>query len=307
MRYSKDEMEKILLITHKDCPDGCGCAVVFRAAGGLKENVAYVSAGKGVGQFFKKNVDYLKSFDRILVADVAPDLESAEKIEKEYDHVTVIDHHKTALDLKDKDWCMINMEKCGTYLLFDYLFDEFDSAEPTIGEGPMKKAALHNFAVLTNDRDMWLRQYKKANEMSMLMDFLGRDRYVERALVDYFAFEWNGHEKELLDILAEKKEKYIEAKIQRTIIIETDDKKKLGYLFVSQHQSDVLNRMLETHDIDAAIGIKLDGGGVISVRSGENFDASAFCLTHGGGGHAKSAGHSIDNETLKEILEVIHP
>lgn len=306
MRYSKEDLSKTLLITHRDCPDGCGCAVVFRAAGGLKENVVYVSAGRGVGQYFNKNVDYLKSFDYILVADVAPDDVAAEKIEKEYSHVTVIDHHKTALGLKDKSWCNIDMSKCGTSLLFDYLFGEFDPDEDSIGEGPMKKRALHNFAVLTNDRDMWLCQHKKANEMSMYMDFLGRDRYVERALKDYFAFEWEDHERELLDILAEKKENYIEDKVQKTKIIEKDGC-KLGYVFIANHQSDVLNRMLETHDIHAAVGIKLDGGGVVSLRSGDDFDSSEFCKKHSGGGHAKSAGHPIDSETIKEMIKIVHP
>lgn len=306
MRFSKDEMAKTLLITHKNCPDGCGCAVIFRAAGGLKENTAFVPAGRGVAQYFKKSVDFLKSFERILIADVAPDSKTAAKIEKEYDNVFVIDHHKTSLDLKDKDWCHISMEKCGTSLLFDYLFGKFVQAETVVGEGPMKKAALHSFAVLTNDRDMWLRQYKKANEMSMLMDFLGTDRYVDRALEDYFAFEWKPHEISLLEILAEKKERYIEDKIKRTVVVESEGK-KIGYLFITNHQSDVLNRMLETHEVDAAVGICLDGGGMVSLRSGDSFDSAKFCKTHGGGGHAKSAGHPIDSETLEELMKVIHP
>lgn len=306
MRYSKDELTKTLLITHKGCPDGSGCAVVFIAAGGLRENVRYVNAGRGVGEFFKKNVDYINGFDRIICADVAPDEKAAEKIEKEFDHVTVIDHHRTALYLKDSEWCIIDMEKCGTFLLYDYLFGEFDQSKTVVGEAPMLKAALHNFAVLTNDRDMWLRQLRKSNEMSLLMDFLGQERYVTRALVDYFAFPWASHERELIDILAEKKDRYVEEMAEKAHVFERDGK-KWGYVFAGSHRSDVLNRILEVHDVDVAVGIILEGTGFVSIRSGDSFDSAAFAKQHGGGGHFKAAGHPIDNETLKEMLEVVHP
>jgi len=306
MKYSKDELSNTLLITHKDCPDGCGCAVVFRAAGGLKENVRFVPAGRGVGEFFKKNVDYINGFDKILIADVAPDEKSAERIEKEFPHVICIDHHKTALFLKDREWCTIDMAKCGTFLLFDYLFEGFDPSSPAVGEGAVKKAALHNFAVLTNDRDLWLRQHRRANEMSMLMDHLGQDRYVERALEDFFAFDWKEHETDLLELLAEKKDKYIED-MMRHVHIEERDGKKFGYVFIASYQSDVLNRLLEVHDVDAAVGIKLDGSGVVSVRSGDSFDSSEFCKQYGGGGHAKASGHPISSEIIKELIGVIYP
>lgn len=300
------DIKKTLLVTHKDCPDGCGCAVIFRAAGGLKENVKFVPAGRGVTTFFKKNSDFINSFDKILLADVAPDEATAEKIEKEFQHVYCIDHHKSALHLKDRSWCDINMEKCGTYLLFDYLFGKFDQTEPVIGEVPLKKASLHNFAVLTNDRDMWLKQHRKSNEMSLMMDFLGLERYVERAMEDFFVFNWKEHEQHLLEILAEKKDKYIEQRVKDTFIKEKDGI-KYGTVLISQHQSDVLNRIIEVHDVDCAIGIKLDGTGIVSVRSKETFDASEFCALHNGGGHARSAGHPIDNKTIEEILEIIHP
>jgi len=299
-------IKKTLLVTHKDCPDGCGCAVIFRAAGGLKENIKFVPAGRGVETFFKKNSDFINSFDKILLADVAPNEKTAEKIEKEFSHVYCIDHHKSANFLYGRDWCNIDMERCGTYLLFDYLFGKFDPAEPVIGEAPLMKASLHTFAILTNDRDMWLKQHRKSNEMSLMMDFLGLERYVERAMEDFFMKPWKDHEHELLEILAEKKDKYIESRIKDTRLSERDGI-KYGTVLISNHQSDVLNRIIEVYDVDCAIGIKLDGTGMVSVRSKDTFDAAEFCAKYSGGGHARSAGHPIDNKTIEEILEVIHP
>lgn len=305
MKLSSDTLKNTLLVTHKRCPDGCGCAVVFIAAGGLKENVRYVNAGHGVGEFFKQNRDTIKSYEQILVADVAPDEESAEKIEKEFDHVTVIDHHKTALYLKDKDWCHIDMSKCGTYLLFEYLFGEFDPNEKPDNDAPLKKASLHHFAVLTNDRDMWLREHKKSNEMSLLMDFWGTDRYVDRALKDFFGLEWEPHEKELIALLHEKKDKYVEYVSDKAMIFEKDGV-KWGYVFIKDHQSDVLNRIVDKHEVNIAVGI-LVANRTVSVRTDGTVDGAEFCEQHGGGGHAKAAGHYIDDETMEEIRKIIHP
>lgn len=305
MKLSSDTLKKTLLVTHKDCPDGCGCAVIFIAAGGLKENVRYVNAGHGVGKFFKQNKDTINSYEKILVADVAPDEESAEKIEKEYDHVTVIDHHKTALYLTDREWCHIDMDKCGTYLLFEYLFGEYDPTEKPDANAPLKKASLHNFAILTNDRDMWLREHKKSNEMSLLMDFLGTDKYVDRALKDYFGLDWEPHERELIDHLHDKKDEYIEKVADKAVVFEKDGI-KWAYVFLSEHQSDVLNRILEKHEVNIAVGIRIDARSV-SVRTDGTFDGAQFCEQHGGGGHLKSAGHYIDDETMEEIRKIIHP
>jgi nanoRNase/pAp phosphatase (c-di-AMP/oligoRNAs hydrolase) len=143
----------------------------------------------------------------------------------------------------------------------------------------------------------------------MLMDFLGQRRFVDRAMEDFFFFDWKPYEEELLEVLSEKKDQYIEDRLRDVKIVEVDHT-NVACVFLSNHESDVLNRILETQpDVKCAIGIKMDGSGKVSVRSRseDEFDAAEFCQKHGGGGHAKAAGHSIDNDTLLDIISTVYP
>jgi hypothetical protein len=296
MRFSVGELSKTLLVTHKDCSDGCGCAVVFEALGGSPGSVAFVPAGHGPRDYIKKNLVWLSNWKRIIMADVAPCEEAADMIEKQLGNVTVIDHHKTALGLNTRDWCNIDVSKCGTWLLLDYLMD---------GDAP--RPMLERFAMLTNDRDLWLRQHVMSDEMSLWMDFVGPQRYVRRAMEDFF-LGWNESERTVLDVLEERRKKYVDDKSEKVRIREQYGS-KIAYVFLtanSKYDSDVLNRVLERHEVDAAVGLKLDGA-VVSMRSKDRFDSSEFCKAYGGGGHARAAGHPIQSVVLDEIVDLVHP
>lgn len=304
----KEDLSNTLLITHKNCPDGCGCAVIFLSAGGLKHNIHYVVAGDGVDDFITRSpADYLNQYDKIYIVDVSPTKKMVGRIEKEYPQIFCIDHHKTALHLQNKPWTIIDMEKCGCFLFFEHLYPEIDQDVVKV-QLLGKDQVLLNFVTLINDRDLWQNKYRKSNELSMLMEFLGQKKFVDRAMKDFFFFDWDRHEEELLEHLFEKKEKYIESKLEDVKIIEIDTC-KVGLVFVSQHESDVLNRVLVTMpDVKCAIGVKMDTGTVsLRSRDPQEFDVAEFAKKFGGGGHARAAGHSIDKQTILEIINTLYP
>jgi len=302
VKYKPDELKNSVLITHKGCSDGSGCAVVFLLAGGKKENIHYVPAGNGVRDFYKKNQDVFETHDRVIIADVACDTETADLFEKLYHgDITIIDHHKTALDLKDRDWCHINMEKCGTFLLYDYLFEN--------GEPDDHWGAVWNFAEMINDRDMWIRKDPKSDQLSLFANFFGQEKFVD--MMTYRIRKcyplMTDADLNVVKVLESKRDKYIEKHSEKPFFKELDGV-KCAYVFCSDHQSQLLQRVMERHDCDVAIGIKLNSfGGVASIRSTEKVDATEIAKQFGGGGHARAAGHPIDRKTIEELLEVIHP
>ncbi|MHA2045166.1 MAG: DHHA1 domain-containing protein [Candidatus Thorarchaeota archaeon] len=296
MRYTEDELSRTVLITHRNCSDGSGSAVVFLLAGGRKENIYYVPAGNGVKAFAKKNLERLIRADRVIVADVATDPETADMLNKIME-IVIIDHHKTALNLADKKFCHINMTACGTYLLYEYLYED----------SRVKSNAIEQFASLINDRDMWICKEPMSDKLSMFANFFGQEKFV--GMMEYrIRHEYpllNDSDLELVKALQAKREQVIAKQLEYVTIREVDGN-QCGYVFLSDYQSETLGRMLERFPIDVAVGIKMSGA-VVSIRTTSHVDATLIAQAHGGGGHARAAGHSLDTKTLREILEVIHP
>lgn len=292
---SKDILKNTLLITHKNCMDGAGCSVIFQEAGGNPENIEFVAAGHGVDKFFKETKRDVYSYDYIIIVDVAPTKDGFVELQKIFpSNLIIIDHHASADFLCLKDNCHIDNSKCGTYLLFEFL-------SPLI---KVKEPARH-FAELTNDFDLWIREKPFSSDLSLYCSFFGQEAYVERALFGLFwDEEWDPYEGKVIDVLRKKREKYIKNKL-KNVYITDNEYGKIAYIFASEYISDVLNAVLEAHDVDAAVGINLESY-TVSCRSGDNFNSNAFCGYFGGGGHWKAAGHSLSRELIKEIAEMIH-
>ena len=65
-----------------------------------------------------------------------------------------------------------------------------------------------------------------------------------------------------------------------------------------------LTRQIEGVEIGITVKEEGDGKTGISIRTGENYDASAICAYFGGGGHVRAAGCEIKG-TVKEAAEMI--
>ena len=66
-----------------------------------------------------------------------------------------------------------------------------------------------------------------------------------------------------------------------------------------------MTRQIEGVEIGITLKEESDGKVGISVRTGENYDASAICAHFGGGGHMRAAGCEVKG-TMKEALEKIN-
>jgi len=286
-------IENTRLITHDNCCDGAGCAVVFLEAGGKWKNIRFVAAGGGVGRLYDKEQEFFRGADLVVLADVSCDALMANTLEK-WGNCVIIDHHKSAKHLEDRDWCWIDMSKCGSMLLYDYFFNSTDPHR-----------TLLRFCELVNDRDMWIRKEEFSDEMQLYMNFFGRDYFIERAHEDFFCVGWEDYETDIIAVLKHKREEYVETAL-KTVRFRTIDEKKFGYVFISDHQSIVLHRLIEKFNCDAGVGIMMDGA-VVSMRASGKVDVSEICEGYGGGGHPNASGHGISEDVIWEILEVIHP
>jgi len=295
MKFVRD-MSNTKLVTHAECSDGSGCAIVFLEAGGVRENIRFVPAGTGVEKLLNDEPEFFSTANHVIIADVSCDAETADDIEKKYGNCIIIDHHKSALHLKDRDWCHIDVSVCGSMLLYYYFFTNSSS---------MRAEDLHRLCQLINDRDMWILKEEASDELQLYMNFYGQERFIDRMWSDLFCHGWKEHEETFVNALKKKREDYIENALKKVFIREVDGK-KLGYVFISDHQSMVLNRLIEKYNLDAGVGIMLDGA-VVSLRAKGAVDVSVICEGYGGGGHANAAGHRLPDEVLEEILEVIHP
>lgn len=299
MKFDKETIEDTILMTHKNCFDGSGSAIVFLSAGGLRKNIYYVPAGNGVKAFVKKNMEMLMSAKQLLIADVAPDLETMQKLNKIYD-VTVIDHHKTALELKGVRNCHIDMSSCGTKLLYEFLF------EVNLPVG-IPQNGLELLVYTINDRDMWINEGPMTDALFTLSNFLGQQDFITQITNSFSTNSYmvKSNQYDLIKRLQRKRNEKITNQLKHVKIRDYCGL-KYGYLFLDDYQSQTLHRVLEEHGCDVAVGIKLSGG-VVSIRTTSSADASLIAQAFGGGGHARAAGHGIDNETMNEIIETIHP
>lgn len=288
----KVSLSNALLITHKDCCDGAGCACVFCVFGGKKENVRYVPAGNGVKDFVEKNIGTLHKYDHIVLTDISTDDETADLLEKNFDCV-LLDHHKTALHLNKRDWCNVDMTECGTALFFDYCIQNYSIDNINIHN-------LYNFVSQVNDRDMWINKIPQAEFLAMYHYFFGTDKFVDRFFKNQYE-SFTEFEMDFLTTLLDKKQQYIKNVCDKSKIVNINGV-NVGYTFHSEHYSDTLNAILIEKQCDLAIAFKMDSGNV-SLRSTDNLDCSEIAKIFGGGGHKKASSFMLDKNIEKDIIE----
>lgn len=287
--YPMQFMKDTVLLTHADCIDGAGCAMVFMSAGGKRDDIHFVVANGGVKRWMNENPSMgWDSSKKLLIADVSTDHETAQLLEKRGNY-TIIDHHKTAQHLSEFDNCHIDMSRCGSSLLYTHVWGE-------------KQTDLSSTIEDINDFDMWINVRDKTSEVVDYFNFYGITGLLERAMKDDFKLEWTEEEKLFLAFLEKKKQDYIEKAMKRVSIVEEGDL-TFGVVFVSDYRSDVLNRVLEDfEDVDIAAGI-IGEINQISLRSRKGGpDVSVIAAQRGGGGHANAAAYNVN---LLETMRVL--
>jgi len=243
------DIENTILVTHAGCMDGTGCAIMFRRAGGKKENIRYVSAGM-LERYVKNEFQETDKF--IIFADVGlteTGKQYAEVIEKR-GRCVLLDHHQSSLFLKDKSWADLRQEHCGTELLRQYL-------------GLEDKSSI-SLAALIKDHDLWLLQNPSSTRLAAFSVLVGQDVTQERFLNrDVSEQVFTETEDEFLKLAEARTKSLIESAIKKVVVRNVSYgpfksfSAKVGYI-ISQEMnvSLLLNELLtQRNDIDVACQI----------------------------------------------------
>jgi oligoribonuclease NrnB/cAMP/cGMP phosphodiesterase (DHH superfamily) len=301
------DFSEAVLVTHRGCSDGSGCALMFLAAGGRRENILYAIPNR-VEQFVQENrLLELKNF--IIFADltfgdcikqVVDDLEKR-------GNCVIIDHHKSSIWLQDRTWCHINMDHCGTELMRQYF--ELDGAH------------FRRYASMVDDVDRWVEgRDSSSDDLATYHSFVGQEDYITRFTKTNLwqrAHSCHGFmlpgEHEIVSILNRRREEAIASALDRVIIktIDVDGALvQIGYsLAHTGNPSLLLHRVLEKYkdQIQVAASFNIDQG-TVSLRSLPGFDCAAmaqfFCPT--GGGHPCAAGHDIPPGVIDDFVSSVH-
>jgi uncharacterized protein len=305
-------MSKTTLVTHKDCTDGSVCAALFVLAGGDPNKIIYSKPGD-----VEAELDKVPAGDFLIFADVAPrELQSADDLEKRGD-VVVLDHHKTSLFLSDRSWCHIEdpNDRCGSVLLYDYLFRD---AVYMIPDGGQIKRNLWDLVTWVDDRDRWVNRTKEGPQLDALRVFMGQKNFV-RSFVDRVTNSTRlirDSDLDVLSILHDRQVESTERALDNLMVMDRvmwnmpgHPVYRFGYVFspgpdVSGCLHAVLERNPDVH-VACSIGV---GSQAVSIRTAEGYDAAAIAKMYDlkGGGHAAAAGHKFSPWYLEELIQSIH-
>lgn len=290
------DIANVILITHKGCMDGSGCAILFKKVGGKKENIRFIAAGT-TKEFIKNNKDVVSN-KFLLFADIGLDVETANTLEKRGSCI-VIDHHNSSLFLEKRSWCYIDTmnEACGSELLRRYF--EIDN-----------DVNVKDMITLIDDRDRWKNKYIQSDELALLHNWLGQERFVyqfkEGLLPNTFV-----KYADIIEVLKESRCQDIVSANRNIIKLVVDiesNRVNIGYIINDKYDvSYVSNALLKQHlelDVMAAINFKKRS---IELRSRDDgYDVSKLAKLFGGGGHKTASGHFLPSDFVKNMIGEIH-
>lgn len=315
-----EHLSDAILITHKGCVDGSGCAIMFLNAGGKRDNIRFVGAG-AVERFIKESNDF-KSGKFLIFADIGVNLPKYADILEKRGNLVLLDHHKTSLHMKDRYWALIDADdrsgsRCGTKLLRDYLIDNFQNDTHIIQSNNFK-----NFSDIIDDFDRWVRKIPEAEMFSTFMSFVGQDDFIsrfvnlnERINANIVAGRGNRYftesEDNILSILYRKRDEAIAECLRRAVIKDVVcngmQPFKVVYVVTDDPNTTLLLDRLLKEFPEANVGCQIMIGiGKVSLRSRGDIDVSKIAKYYGGGGHHGAAGHMIPPHVINDLIEEIH-
>lgn len=286
------------IITHKDCPDGVASAVLLHDA---LPNAAIRFVQHGTPE-----METLKAEPGMLFCDITPPKERVQEFIAA--GALVLDHHKGAEAIVRAfgDRGVFADEKTepgvsGALLAYQEVWLPLaDPDETTIAE---------EFAKLAGVRDTWQTQstdWREACALSAALTFYSPESWLD--VKDPF----NPGSSWLLDrtmvgtLLLEKKARDVAKAIERAFYFYAGangggfDARPGWRVLVFEGttlSSDVAETVGSRYDLVVGFGFTAEGGKqklILSTRSHAAFDCAAFCKAHGGNGHTKAAGCSIE-------------
>src|SRR5574343_683085 len=170
MEYEMN-IENAKLVTHKGCADGSGCAVIFIAAGGKRENITFAGPDHNEVDDVAKDLMWTHN-GLVIFADVSLSKEMALKLVGK-DNIVLLDHHKSAMELQDISFCHIDNSKCGTKLLYEWLLSSV--TQLTIPK-------YRHFVDCIDDKDRWVNAIEDSFYTHTLHHIYGQELFIERFL-----------------------------------------------------------------------------------------------------------------------------
>lgn len=283
-----------VLVTHANCSDGTACGVLAKAYNDAK--------GDGIKIIFAKYnderaiIDQIPHYDDVLFADFTMSLDGMNEVEERANSVVVLDHHTTAEEvLRDKEYAIFDMDKCGARLMHDWLYGE--DVEP-----PM-------LVKYVCDRDLWKFNYDntthfsngfktfKANDLLKDPEYVLSEDFLTLCITkgEYLT---EAQEVKTKSIVGRTKDtdtvtfKTHNGTVRMWCINNSEFISETGNALANKHREDglVYNASAQYFITDTEI--------VFSLRSIEDVDIAKIAASFGGGGHIHAAGFSIPLTTF---------
>ena len=299
MRTINDK--KVLCVYHKDCMDGISSAYIVDERLGKYNNITFLAMQYGEDFFneFEKTEDNIKTFDEVIVVDFCLQIEEYKILESFVDHITILDHHKTAIKVveelqENKIYTIVfDMNISGALVTFDY----FNMQEFGYNRLPFE---------YISDRDIWawkLKNSKEVSEAAMVT--------VEpNNLISFNDFYCNWNLFSLVktgSILLAKTDQVVSSKIKLSKLTQTSIR-GIDVLMTNatNNISEIGNGIcLEHGKISCMYFILPDGKVIFSLRSIDTLkDASEIAKSYGGGGHRNACGFEGNLKLLQEFLGI---
>lgn len=285
-----DENEDVVLITHKNCPDGAAAAVLVKKV--YPSAVVLHCVHEQVNQESLQAAEKISDGGKLIIADICPSQNTLDKLlkilETKKTFLGIYDHHQSNSWLEkyccskdEKMEIVFDESRCGSKIVYDTLIKTHQKElEP-----------YHDFIVISNDRDLWLQKDPRSYHLSLLHKILHDEKYVQRFLKNPF-FDGDKSEKEILNFFADLQKKNEEKLLKRIIVKEDKNGYLYGVIYGDGDSSTLLNNAIVRFNLEYALLVNLNTKKV-SIRSKGNFDCATYSEKYGGGGHRCASGFRI--------------
>jgi hypothetical protein len=284
---------KNIIVSHGNCPDGAGSAVVAKL---IAPSIQFIRGYHDkIDEQVLNAAKSLKEKGRLWIVDISCSEKALKEtcaIIKEKNAVLgVYEHHVSqeylaSFDLPEglKGEIIFDNDRCGSKIFFERMLEDY----------PSELNDLKDFIRLTNDRDLWINDDPRSAELSSLHSIYGDERYVHR-FIKNVSIDFTEPEQVLLKFEKEKLLKRMHYLLS-TIKIDTDkDGLKYGVMIGEGKASEVCNVAIHKFDLEYVCLVDFNSKRV-SIRSNKIFDCAKFSKERGGGGHARAAGFQITRE-----------
>lgn len=291
------------LYTHNDL-DGVGCGIIARLAFGNQVDVRYNSV-QGLDIQIERFLERDRLDDALFITDLSVNAENEMRLNeftKKGGKATLLDHHKSALHLNEHHWGHVQIEyengrlASATSLFYEHL-QQLNLLQPS--------SALTQFVELVRQWDTWewdKNETVDAKRLNDLFFMISIDEFEERMVqrlqeTDHFSFD--EFEEKILEMEESKIERYIRRKRREMVQTFIGDH-CAGIVHAESYHSELGNELGKDNPHLDYIAILNVGGKKLSFRTiHDDIDVSHVAGHFGGGGHAKAAGCSINEEAYR--------